>query len=133
MDHNVTLIMNRKALQQKDHVKYLGILLDEHLNWKYQIKNVSVKVSRGVGILAKLRPFLKEKLLRNIYHSLVYSHLSYGVQAWGSADPTSLRKINVLQNKAVRIMSGKQYFQIYGQTPGPLPSSEPLYKNLYKN
>ena len=130
MDHNVTLIMNRKALQQKDHVKYLGILLDEHLNWKYQIKNVSVKVSRGVGILAKLRPFLKEKLLRNIYHSLVYSHLSYGVQAWGSADPTSLRKINVLQNKAVRIMSGKQYFQIYGQTPGPLPSSEPLYKNL---
>ena len=36
----------------------------------------------------------------------------------------------MLQNKAVRILSGKQYFQIYGQDPGPLPSSEPLYKNL---
>ena len=31
-DHNVTLIMNRKALQQKDHVKYLGVLLDQHGN-----------------------------------------------------------------------------------------------------
>ena len=36
----------------------------------------------------------------------------------------------MLQNKAVRILSGTQYFQIYGQDPGPLPSSEPLYKNL---
>ena len=54
----------------------------------------------------------------------------YGIQAWGSADPTTLNKLAILQNKAVRILSGKQYFQIYGQEPGPLPSSEPLYKKL---
>ena len=52
------------------------------------------------------------------------------MQAWGSADKTIFNKITVLQNKAIRILSGKQYFQIYGETPGPLPSSEPLYKNL---
>ena len=34
---NVTLILNRKAIEQKDHVKYLGVLMDEHLNWKKQI------------------------------------------------------------------------------------------------
>lgn len=128
--HNVTLILNRKALQQKDHVKYLGVLLDEHLNWKYQINNVALKISRGIGILAKLKPFLKDNLLRSIYFSLVYSHLSYGVHVWGSASMTSLNKLVVLQNKAVRILSGVQYFQIYGQDPGPLPSSEPLFKKL---
>ena len=117
-------------IKQKDHVKYLGILLDEHLNWKYQIKNIALKTSRGIGMLAKLRPFLKDKLLRSIYYSLVYSHLSYGIHAWGSADPTSLHKLNILNNKAVRIMCNKQYFQIYGEIPGPLPSSEPLYKKL---
>ena len=78
-NHNVTIIMNRKALQQKDHVKYLGVLLDEHLNWKYQINNIALKISRGIGILAKLKPFLKDSLLRSIYFSLVYSHLAYGV------------------------------------------------------
>ena len=129
-NHNVTLLMNRKALQQKEHVKYLGVLLDEHLNWKYQINNVALKISRGIGILAKLKPFLKEKLLRSIYYSLVYSHLSYGVHAWGSANDTSLNKLKVLQNKAVRILSGVQYFQIYGQDPGPLPSADPLFKKL---
>ena len=117
--------MNNKALEQKDHVKYLGVLLDQHLNWKYQIKNVALKVSRGLGIIAKLKPFLKDKLIRTIYFSVVYSHLFYGIQAWGSADPTTRNKLDILQNKAVRILSGKQYFQIYGQEPGPLPSSEP--------
>ena len=129
-DHNVTLLMNNKALEQKDHVKYLGVLLDQHLNWKYQIKSVALKVSRGLGIIAKLKPFLKDQLIRTIYFSVVYSHLYYGIQAWGSADPTARNKLDILQNKAVRILSGKQYYQIYGQEPGPLPSSEPLYKKL---
>ena len=31
-NHNVTLLMNNKALQQKDHVNYLGVLLDQHLS-----------------------------------------------------------------------------------------------------
>ena len=122
--------MNKKALQQKDHVKYLGVLLDQHLSWKYQIKSVALKVSRGLGIIAKLKQFLKDNLIRTIYFSVVYSHLYYGIQAWGSADPTTLNKLEILQNKAVRILSGVQYFQIYGQEPGPLPSSDPLYKKL---
>ena len=130
LDHNVTLLMNNKALEQKDHVKYLGVLLDQHLSWRYQIKSVALKVSRGLGIIAKLKPFLKDQLIRTIYFSVVYSHLYYGIQAWGSADPTARNKLDILQNKAVRILSGKQYFQIYGQEPGPLPSSEPLYKKL---
>ena len=41
MNHNVTLILNRKALEQKDHVKYLGIYMDQHLDWIYQISHVS--------------------------------------------------------------------------------------------
>ena len=128
--HNVTLILNRKAIEQKDHVKYLGVLMDEHLNWKKQIANVTKKISRGIGILAKLRSYLDPKLLRNIYYSIVYSHLSYGVEAWGSASATDLEKILILQKKAVRILTGNKYFQIYGDEPTPLPRSEPLFKTL---
>ena len=128
--HNVVLIMNRKALAQKDHIKYLGVLMDEHLLWRYQIISVSKKISRGTGILAKLRGHMEQKLLLNIYYCVVFSHLSYGIQAWGSACSTYLDVLRVIQNKAVRILSGKQYFQIYGQPAGPLPSSSPLYKEL---
>ena len=130
VNHNVILIMNRKAIAQKDHVKYLGVLVDQHLSWKYQISNVSKKISRGIGILGKLRGSMDRGLLINIYYCLVFSHLSYGVEAWGSACETNLSCLDVLQNKAVRILTGRQYFQIYGETPGPLPSASPLYKEL---
>ena len=75
--------MNRKAIDQKDHVKYLGVLMDQHLSWKYQIANVSKKISRGTGILAKLKGNMNRDLLVNIYYCLVFSYLSYGVEAWG--------------------------------------------------
>ena len=130
LNRNVILIMNRKAIDQKDHVKYLGVLMDQHLSWKQHISSVSKKISRGIGILAKLRGNMDQKLLIDIYYCLVYSYLSYGVEAWGSACDTHLKCIRVLQNKAVRILAGKQYYQIFGETPGPLPSADPLYKEL---
>ena len=104
--------------------------MDEHLNWKKQIANVTRKISRGIGILARLRCYLDPKLLKNIYFCIVYSHLSYGVEAWGSACPTDLEKILILQKKAVRILTGNKYFQLYGEEAAPLPRSEPLFKTL---
>ena len=131
MNHNVTLILNRKAIEQKDHVKYLGVLVDEHLTWKHQIDNVSKKISRGVGILSKLRNFVDKDILINIYYCLVNSHLVYGIESWGSACATFSNKLVVLQKKAIRIISGNQYFQLYGEPAGPLPATNPLFFNLH--
>ena len=69
-------------------------------------------------------------LLVNLYYSLVYSHFIYGIHVWGSACQSELEKIQVLQNKAVRVISKVQHFHIYGEPPGPLPSLDPLHKNL---
>ena len=46
LQHNVTLKINKKAIMQKDHIKYLGVIIDSHLNWKHHILNVSKKISR---------------------------------------------------------------------------------------
>ena len=102
----------------------------EHLTWSHHIINISKKLSRGIGIIAKLRCCMESKLLKNIYYSLVYSHLTYGIQVWGSACSTLTEKLLILQKKAVRILSGCQYFQIYGAPAGPLPASEPLFRKL---
>ena len=46
MDHSVNIPMFDNSnhiltsLECKDHVKYLGVLLDSHLSWKYHIDNV---------------------------------------------------------------------------------------------
>ena len=128
-DHNVTLLINKKAIEQKSYVKYLGILIDEHLNWKEHICIVTKKISRSVGIICKLRLCFNTSLLRTLYYSLVYSHLNYGIHVWGSACDTDLEKIFLLQKKAVRAMTGNRWYQKHSE-PGPLASSGPLFKTL---
>ena len=129
LNHNVTLLMNKKAIEQKTHVKYLGVMIDEHLNWKEHISNVTKKISRSIGIICKLRSCLNVFLRKTLYYSLVYSHLNFGIHVWGSACKSDLDKILVLQKKAVRAMTGNRWYQTHGN-PGPLVSSDPLFKNL---
>ena len=41
------------ALEHKDYVKYLGILIDKDLSWKHNNDHVIIKVSRTIGLIAK--------------------------------------------------------------------------------
>ena len=36
-------------------MKYLGINIDENLNWKQQISDIAIKLNKANGILSKLR------------------------------------------------------------------------------
>ena len=58
---------------------------------------------------------------------MVYSHLVYAIQVWGSADDTELENILTLQKKAVRMMTYKDQ---YPQIPGPLNPTDPLFHEL---
>ena len=43
----ITLKINGKAICEEEYVKYLGILVDSKLSWKYQIDNIAKKISRN--------------------------------------------------------------------------------------
>ena len=44
------------SLECKDYVKFLGVLIDKNLTWKYHIDYIASKISRVVGIISRLRP-----------------------------------------------------------------------------
>ena len=58
-----------------------------------------------IGIMYRLRPFLPLNVLKNVYYSLVYSHIVYAIEVWGSAVKTEMDKILILQKKAMRLMT----------------------------
>ena len=87
-------------------VKYLRIHFDEELYFKYHITSIVVKISRGVGILRKIKNFLPTFTLLCAYYNLVHSHLSYGIIILGSTYKLYLEKLTSLQNKAIWAVSG---------------------------
>ena len=73
------------------------------------------------------RPFVNNDILKNIYYSLVYSHLVYGIHVWGTACDTELNKILILQKRVVRLITFNDEIPI---NAGPFIHSEPLFAKL---
>ena len=97
--------MEYATLESKEYIKYLGILIDKNLTWKHHIDTVSLKISKTVGLLAKLRHFVPRQILFKVYRSLIYLYIIYGLAAWGQAAKTHLNKILLLQKRTLRIIN----------------------------
>ena len=75
----------------------------------------------------KLRPFVNLQIMKNIYHTLFYSHIIYGVQVCGNACDTHIKTIQILQNRVVRLITYNDHFPLIR---GPLPASNPIFCKL---
>ena len=81
--------------------------MDSRLSWKNHINYINAKIRKTMGILNKLKLYFPICILRNIYDSLIMSHLNYGVLGWGYGNTDSLFQI---QKKIVRIISQSNYY-----------------------
>ena len=62
------------------------------------------KDSKNTGIMNKLRYYLDLKTLKQLYNTLIYPYLNYGLMSWGNTYVTKLNKIQACQNKCVKNM-----------------------------
>ena len=95
----------RKKIQRENYVKFLGILLDANLSWKYHINELSKKLSRTVGIFYKIRHLVPLEVLKMLYYSLFYSFISYGITVWGFTHKAHTKKIFLAQKKIIKVMT----------------------------
>ena len=89
------------SLESKVYIKYLGVLINQNLSWKYHIDFIFTKISKTVGLIAKLRHSVPRPILLSIYNSLIHPYLTYGLATWGQACKTYLNKILILQKRAM--------------------------------
>ena len=59
--------LSGQKIRSKANTKYLGVLLDEHLLFKYHINMLKQKLNRANGVLAKLRHHLPSCTLKAVY------------------------------------------------------------------
>ena len=105
INYNLKLKLNGKILKFANSVKYLGVHLDPFLNWSYHVDSLAPKLTRASGMLAKIRHYVSEDTLRNIYFGIFHSLLTYGAQVWGQSQNKHINRIIKIQNKALRIIN----------------------------
>ena len=95
---------------------FLGVIMNENLSWNSHIDLLSSKISRSIGIFCRKKNDMPNYILKTIYSTLILSHCTYGILAWGS----NTSRIFKLQKKAIRIVSNANY----------ISHTEPLFKTL---
>ena len=93
-----------KKVNIAKQTKCLGIYLNEHLTWNFQLDQIKSKLSRSCGLLAKLRYFTKTDLLRTVHFAIFDSILKYAIQVLGQHRNQKIKEIEQIQEKAIRIM-----------------------------
>ena len=46
-----TLKIGNKAIEKRPSIKFLEVMLDENVSWRYHIKTVKKKLSKNIGLL----------------------------------------------------------------------------------
>ena len=94
------------VIKQVNEARFLGVTLDENLNWKSHIHKLSKKLSCSAGILNLIKDTIPEDLYKSLYFTLFESHLSYGITVWGGVSNNKLEPLFKLQKKCMRILFG---------------------------
>ena len=126
----INLKINDENLTQEAFSTYLGVLIDEQLNWKQHINQLNTKMSKSSGILYNIRYLVPKSTLVPLYNSFIQSHVLYGLLNWGCANNTTLESVKINLRKAVKVIDFASY----------TAHSEPIFKrfkllnldNLYK-
>ena len=111
--------INNISIEHKTAARFLGVIIDDKLNWNKHIQAIKTKMSRYLGIMYKLRGILPVKARCTIFHSFVQSHLNYCSLVWGFAAKSHVETLFRTQKKGIRtIMTGYvNYFYKDGETP----------------
>ena len=113
---SLDLKINSTSIERVSEFNFLGLTLDECLNWKPHVQKISNKISRIIGVLCRLKNYLPKHILRTIYNSLILPHLQYAVLTWGF----KMGRVELLQKRAVRVITSSKYNA----------HTEPLFKQL---
>jgi hypothetical protein len=114
-----------------ENIKYLGVYIDKCLNWKIHTQYVTNKLRFTVFIIKKLSQILNIKQLKIMYSALFQSVLSYGIIAWGGAHNNSIKTLETLQKKVLKIIFKKPY--LYHTTQLFSETSQMDIRQLYCN
>ena len=103
------LVLNNEVIKRAEKIKYLGINIDDSLNWEEQYKAVRNKLKGGISSLRKLKDILPQRKLEQVYKALFESHLHYGDILWNSLSDTKLSQLQRLQIRARKLIENVKY------------------------
>ena len=73
-------------IEQVTSAKSLGVYVDQNINWKCHIENISKKIACAIGAIKRIRHLTPFNILIKVYNSLIQPQFDYCNVVWGSCN-----------------------------------------------
>ena len=83
-DTDLNICINTINVTRVQSSKFLGIIIDENLNWKTHIQLVKSKLSKTLSIIYKASKLINYEGMVTLYCSLFLPYLTYCYEIWGN-------------------------------------------------
>lgn len=97
------------SLQKTETIKYLGVLIDQHLNFKPHINLLTSRVRKLIYVFKNLRHIAQPHILKRVYFSLCQSLISYCITSWGGAPKTNLLPLEIAQRAVLKVCTFRNF------------------------
>ena len=77
------LMINNTLIEQVTEFNFLGLTVNEFMNWNSYTHKIANKISRTLGVMNRLKRYLPISAMKLMYDSLILSHLGFGITNWG--------------------------------------------------
>ena len=105
-DTALNVFIGNHKLPQCNSIKYLGVDIDNVLSWNLQTDSISKKLVFIISRLSRLKSVLPSQMLMYIYTSIIQPKIDYAISIWGYTTAYNINKVQRLQNRAARILTG---------------------------
>lgn len=92
------------SIQKVSEFKYLGVVLDDKLTFKPNLNFVIKKIAKKVGFLGRLSKKLSSWSILTVFKTIIAPHIDYCSTMLFMNNETDLKRLQLLQNKAMRLI-----------------------------
>jgi retron-type reverse transcriptase len=105
-DMEIEAVLDGREIQKCDNLKYLGIDIDASFRLESHVDKLARNLVIGINALKHLKRELNLNALMNFYNAHFNSHISYYSFVLLRAKSTDIDRLQILQNKAIKIIYG---------------------------
>ena len=101
---DINISISNNLIGRTEVHKFLGVHIDERLTFGVHISKLCTKISRGIGMLRRVKPLVSQDVLKQLYYAFIHSHFSYAITSYQSAYLNQTQKLKNLINKAIKLV-----------------------------
>ena len=94
------LLINGRPIEKVTQFNFLSLILQSNISWSMHTNYISLKVSKAIGIIYRLKDVYPLLVLQTLYNTLILPYFNYFILAWGATLSNDNRHLSLTKESS---------------------------------